>query len=270
MRSLIVAATLVATTLASAIVATPARAQQNEDNSFKWSGDIQSGHRLYAHNLNGSIKVEAGTGSKLDVTARKHWRRGNPEDVKIVVTQVGTNKGDVVVCALWKGQNSCDEDGYHGRKDNDNGWWGDKNDVSIEITIKVPAGVNIEASSVNGSVDVDGATAEVIAKSVNGQVSAYSTGSVKASTVNGGLRVRTGAITSRTEFSSVNGSITLDIPADSNLDLEMKTVNGSLDSDFPLQVQGRINPKSIRASIGKGGPTLKLSTVNGSIRLRKA
>jgi DUF4097 and DUF4098 domain-containing protein YvlB len=72
------------------------------------------------------------------------------------------------------------------------------------------------------------------------------------------------------EFSSVNGSITLDIPADSNLDLEMKTVNGSLDSDFPLQVQGRINPKSLRASIGKGGPTLKLSTVNGSIRLRKA
>jgi DUF4097 and DUF4098 domain-containing protein YvlB len=266
MRSLIVAATLVASTL----VATPAGAQEKEDNSFKWSGDMKSGSRLYAHNLNGSLKVGPGTGSKIEVTARKQWRRGNPDDVKIIVTQVGSNKGDLVVCALWKGQSSCDEDGYHGRKDSDNNWWGDKNDVSVEITIKVPAGVNIEASSVNGSVDVDGATAEVIAKSVNGQVSANSTGSVKASTVNGGLRVRTGAITSRTEFSSVNGSITLDIPADSNLDLEMKTVNGSLDSDFPLQVQGRINPKSLRASIGKGGPTLKLSTVNGSIRLRKA
>lgn len=266
MRSLIVAATLLATTL----IARPTHAQEKEDNSFKWSGDIQSGHRLYARNLNGSIKVEAGSGSKLDITARKHWRRGNPDDVKIVVTQVGANKGDVVVCALWKGQSSCDEDGYHGRKDNDNGWWGDKNDVSVEIIVKVPAGVNIEATSVNGSVDVDGATAEVIAKSVNGGVSAYSTGPVKASSVNGGVRARTGAITQRTEFSSVNGSITLEIPSDSNLDLEMKTVNGSLDSDFPLQVQGRINPKSIRASIGKGGATLKLSTVNGSIRLRKA
>jgi hypothetical protein len=266
MRSLIVAATLVASTL----VATPAGAQEKEDNSFKWSGDMKSGSRLYAHNLNGSIKMEAGTGSKLELTTRKHWRRGNPDDVKIIVTQVGSNKGDLVICALWKGQNSCDEDGYHGRKDNDNGWWGDRSDVSVDLTIKVPAGVNIEASSVNGGVDVDGATAEVIAKSVNGGVSAYSTGPVKASSVNGGVRARTGAITSRTEFSSVNGSITLEIPADSNLDLEMRTVNGSLDSDFPLQVQGRINPKSIRASIGKGGPALKLSTVNGSIRLRKA
>ena len=267
MRALMFAAALTAGTL----VASPARAQDREDNSFKWSGDIQSGRRVYAHNLNGSISIVAGTGNKLEVVGIKHWRRGNPDDVKIIVTQVGSSRGDVVICVLWKGQNSCDEDGYHGRYDrDDDGWWGNKNDVSVELRIKLPAGVNVEATSVNGSVDVDGATAEVIAKSVNGQVSAYSTGPVSASTVNGGLRIRTGAITSRTEYKSVNGSITLDIPAETNADLEMRTVNGSLDSDFPLQVQGRINPKSIRASIGKGGPTLKISTVNGSIRLRKA
>lgn len=267
MRVLIVAAAFAAGTLA----ASPARAQDREDNSFKWSGEILSGRRVYAHNLNGSISIVAGTGNKLEVVGIKHWHRGNPDDVKITVTQVGSNKGDVVICALWKGQSSCDEDGYHGRRDrDDDGWWGNKNDVSVEFRVTLPAGVNVEATSVNGSVDVDGATAEVLARSVNGQVSANSTGQVSASTVNGGLRVRTGAISSRTNYTSVNGSITLDIPAETNADLEMRTVNGSLDSDFPLQIQGRINPKSIRASIGKGGPTLKISTVNGSIRLRKA
>jgi DUF4097 and DUF4098 domain-containing protein YvlB len=47
-------------------------------------------------------------------------------------------------------------------------------------------------------------------------------------------------------------------------------VNGSLTSDFPIMVQGRMNPRRIRATIGKGGRRIRLETVNGSVELRKA
>jgi DUF4097 and DUF4098 domain-containing protein YvlB len=72
-----------------------------------------------------------------------------------------------------------------------------------------------------------------------------------------------------TEFSTVNGTVTVSLPASVNADVEMHTVNGHLSSDFPLTVEGSFSPRRLHAMLGKGGPTLRLSTVNGSIRLRK-
>jgi hypothetical protein len=34
-------------------------------------------------------------------------------------------------------------------------------------------------------------------------------------------------------------------------------------------VQGKMSPRSLRGTIGSGGPELELSTVNGPIELRK-
>jgi DUF4097 and DUF4098 domain-containing protein YvlB len=72
-----------------------------------------------------------------------------------------------------------------------------------------------------------------------------------------------------TEFSTTNGTITVSLPASVNADVDMRTVNGHLSSDFPLTVEGSFSPRRLHATLGKGGPTLRLSTVNGSIRLRK-
>ncbi|MBP2648736.1 MAG: hypothetical protein H6Q77_2360, partial [Gemmatimonadetes bacterium] len=41
-------------------------------------------------------------------------------------------------------------------------------------------------------------------------------------------------------------------------------------SDFPMTLQGKMSPRSMRGTIGNGGPRLELSTVNGPIELRKA
>jgi hypothetical protein len=48
-----------------------------------------------------------------------------------------------------------------------------------------------------------------------------------------------------------------------------ETLNGDLISDFPLVVSGRFGPRRLRGTIGQGGRTLELGTVNGTIRLRK-
>jgi len=72
------------------------------------------------------------------------------------------------------------------------------------------------------------------------------------------------------KFSTVNGSVSVEVPSDFSGELEMETVNGSLTTDFPLTVSGKINPKHIHAKIGNGGRRVEMSTVNGSIHLRKA
>jgi DUF4097 and DUF4098 domain-containing protein YvlB len=73
-----------------------------------------------------------------------------------------------------------------------------------------------------------------------------------------------------TEFTTVNGSVNVTLPASLGAEVEASTVNGSIDSDFPLLVHGKISPRKITGTIGSGGRELKLTTVNGSIRIRKA
>jgi len=72
------------------------------------------------------------------------------------------------------------------------------------------------------------------------------------------------------DFRTVNGGITLDLPAGLSTEVRATTVNGDIQTDFPLMVTGRLGPRSLRGTIGSGGRRLALETVNGSIRLRKS
>ena len=268
-RARIVALTAVAaTSLAFSSVA--AAQQRSTERDFSWDGRVTSGKWLYVRNLNGSIRVERATGDRAEVTAVKRWRRGSPEDVRIETRRIGGDDGDAIICAFWAENATCDEDGYRSRGDNWRGRDRD-NDTSVEFTVRLPAGVRLGVSTVNGGVTVAGATSEVRASTVNGRVSAVSTGGpVNASTVNGDIDVRMRELgTGDLEYSTVNGSIEIEVPSNLDADLDMRTVNGSLSADFPITLQGRVNPRRMRATIGKGGRRLRLETVNGSVELRK-
>ncbi len=69
-------------------------------------------------------------------------------------------------------------------------------------------------------------------------------------------------------FSTGSGAVRLTLPASYNGELDASTGNGEMSSDFALKVKGRINPRRIRATIGEGGPLLRLSTGNGSVQVR--
>ena len=258
------AAVAAATTIASSSVA--GAQQRSGERDFSWDGRVTNGRWLYVRNLNGSIRVERATGDRAEVTAVKRWRRGDPEEVRIETRRIGGDDGDAIICAFWNEDASCDEDGYRSRGDNRRGRDRD-NDTSVEFTVRLPAGVRLGVSTVNGGVTVNGATSEVRASTVNGRVSAISTGGpVNASTVNGDIDVRMRELgTGDLDYSTVNGSIEIEVPANLDADIDMRTVNGSLSADFPITLQGRVNPRRIRATIGKGGRRLRLETVNGSV-----
>lgn len=270
-RTLLAALALAA--LAAPITAAPAQQRQSvpgareTEGTFDWSGQIPAGSWLRIRNLNGSIDVRAGSGADAQVHAEKRWRRGDPRDVHFALAR---NGNDVTICALWNETDTCDEGGYHshGHHDHD-----DDNDVSVRFTVTLPAGVKIDAATVNGGVDVSGARAEVIARSVNGRVDAATArGPVDARTVNGSIHVRMDAVPSDADLSyeTVNGSVVVEVPAAFNADLEMETVNGGLTTDFPVTIaNGRLTPRHLRARIGNGGGRLALKTVNGSVELRK-
>jgi DUF4097 and DUF4098 domain-containing protein YvlB len=90
--------------------------------------------------------------------------------------------------------------------------------------------------------------------------------------VNGSIRAAAGRAdwTGDAEFRTVNGSITVTLPASTGAEVRAETVNGEIETDFPMTVSGRISKRRLNGTIGGGGRTLELETVNGSIQLRKS
>ena len=251
------------------LVAAPVGAQEQTDASFRFSGRISAGRWVTVRNINGKIDVKPATGDQIEVTAVKRWKRGDPRRVRIEVTRVGENDGDVLVCALWSENAECDESGYRSNNSGNNNNTGN---VSVDFTIRLPRGVHVRAGSVNGSVSVTGATGEVKASSVNGGIIASSVGGpVSASTVNGSIDVKMGSAgNADLSYSTVNGSVVVQVPDGFNAEIDFTTVNGQLRSEFPMTISGRISQRHIRGTVGKGGRRLKLRTVNGNVSLRKA
>ncbi len=257
---------------AVALLGSPALSQERsrERDAFNWNGQVPTGRWVKVRNLNGEIRVEPSTTNRVEITATKSWRRGDPADVRIEVKKYGPGEQDVVVCALWSEESSCDEDGYRHRNTGRNRR---DNDVSVEFRVRLPRGVKIGAHSVNGSVTVEGATSAVEVGSVNGSVEATSTsGPVEASTVNGSVTARMGRLigTEDLSYSTVNGSIQVEFDGElTDADVEMSTVNGRFEINFPITLQGRLNPRHLRTRLGNGGRRIKLTTVNGNVELRR-
>ena len=64
-------------------------------------------------------------------------------------------------------------------------------------------------------------------------------------------------------------SMAAEFTGDLDADIELSTVNGRFATDWPVTITGRIDPRRLRATLGKGGRRIKLSTVNGNVELRK-
>ena len=106
---------------------------------------------------------------------------------------------------------------------------------------------------------------------MNGSATFTTSSYGEASTVNGSIRGTMGAAgwQEGLTFHTVNGSITLELPPDFSAALRASTVNGEISTDFPLSATGRISRRQVTGTIGAGGRRIDLSTVNGSVRLRR-
>lgn len=243
----------------------PAQDSRTE-NAFTWSGTVPPQGTLFIKNVNGGLEVQRSSNGRVEVTGEKRWRRGNPDDVRIEQKKSGDN---VVICALYSEGASCDERGIRSERRNQSN---NRNDVSVRFVVRVPDGTRVDLSTVNGGIEVREVSTEVRASTVNGSITARSAGGpIYAKTVNGSITVSMGTLGNADdlEYETVNGSITLDLPANFGADLELSTVNGRVSTDFPITVSGTLSPRKLRGTVGDGRTRVRASTVNGSVTLRK-
>lgn len=221
------------------------------------------------HNLNGNVTVSQSTSGKVEVVGRKRGDRRYFADVTLEVVE---SPRGIMVCSMFRGADmECDEDGMqmHGRRGYRDR---DYDDVSIDIEVRLPRGLELDARSVSGDVSVAGADGDVRASSVSGNVrmERLRASAVRASSVSGDVTVVVDTLTGNGDlrFSSVSGNVTAELPKGIDADVTMRSVSGSLDSEFPLTLNGRMNRSRLEARIGRGGRRLDVSTVSGDVRLR--
>ena len=230
---------------------------------FTWSGVVAAGESIEVKGVNGSVIAELASGNEIEIRAEKSSRRSDPDDVRIEVIE---HSGGVTVCAVYPSsrgrQNTC-EPGSGGRNNVRN------NDVRVTFYVKVPEGVAFRGRTVNGDVEVNDLASDVSANTVNGDIVVTTTGFAQASTVNGSIEAAMGRydLSNGLSFSTVNGSISLDLPDDVDANVDARWVNGSLEAELPLKLIGRLSRRAAQGVLGEGGPELKLKTVNGSIRI---
>jgi hypothetical protein len=252
---------LVSTLAAAAAPAQPA----GPGDDFHWHGVIAKGKTLEIRGINGDVIATAAKGNEAEVSASKRARHSDPASVEIRVVQ---DQDGVIICAVYPNErddNGCEHGRHHGSHN-------DNNDVEVRFTVAVPAGVTFVGSTVNGSVHATGLDGEARATTVNGDVEVSSRGTAEARTVNGSVRAAMGRAdwSGTLDLQTVNGDVDVDLPANPAVEVRASTTNGDLESDFPLTIQGRFGPRHLSGTIGGGGRTLQLSTVNGSIHLRQA
>jgi hypothetical protein len=230
-----------------------------------WRGAIAQGNVIEIKGVNGSVRALASSGAEVEVSAVMKGRRNNPAEVRLEIAQ---HADGVTICAMYPSPDSRPNECAPG----DGGRMNVRdNDVTVDFTVRVPAGIRFSGRTVNGDVTAESMTGPVAIRTVNGDVEFSTSSYGEAHTVNGSIRGSMGSTgwNDALTFKSVNGSVQVTLPGDASTDVKVTTVNGSISTAFPISVSGRVDPRRLSGTIGSGGRSLEIETVNGSVTLRR-
>lgn len=235
--------------------------------------------RLVISNIWGNVRVRAGEAGKITVTVDEHRTAPTEElfeqshETVYLDVQADTEGVSMIVggpVRTWRHFDRCP---------------GCRVDYQFEVT--VPPGAQIDVSTVtDGRVDVAGINGPISASNVNGPVTVGDLHNCQEiESVNGAIDLNFARAPSEDcNIETINGDITMMMPASAGLNAALDVIRGSVVSEFdvdtmalPAKVEqserdGRYvyrieQPIGVR--LGGGGPTFTFSSLNGDIRIRK-
>ena len=258
----------------------PIREQETIQNMLTLSGAPM---RLVVDNVDGYVHVTGGSGSQVQVKARKVIRAETESDLRDAKSEVNLNMTEkpgtvsVYYDAPWR----CNGEG-RGCHDQQRRFY----TVSYDIDIQAPRDARLVVSTINnGDIRIDGIAGNFDISNINGGIAMLgAAGSGDVHTINGPISVHFAKNPSGpTSFKSINGQLDAYFQAGLSADLLFKTFNGQIYSDFEVspgaarvaeteQHDGRFVYHSDRAKsarVGRGGPELTFDAFNGNIRLHR-
>lgn len=230
-------------------------------------------------NVWGDVRVRPGPAGKI--TVRVEERRSAPDqaryDKSLEALKLRTEAGPDSVSMYVGGP-----DRHHWRRS-------DRCDgcrAEYRFDVSVPAGTQLDVSTVNdGGVEILGVTGMITAGNVNGPISVSGLRDcVEMHNVNGDVQLEFERAPRRDcEVKTINGDVVLGMPDGAGLNVSMDLFNGRMKTDLPVaalalpatvehtQSNGRHQyriEQPAGLSVAGGGPTFRISSINGDIRIR--
>jgi len=255
--------------------------KQRIERTFPMSSEKRFS-RIMVDNIAGDIHADGYDGNEIRLVVEQNYRAESEERLKEakqeIVLQV-EEQGERLVLYVetpWRDQ--------WGGRSRDRDFYG--YDARFDFQLKVPTKMMLYLKTVNeGEIDVKNVEGDFDFRNVNGGIRVNGiAGSGRMHTVNGPVEATfVKSPPSDCSFETVNGRIELEFPDDLAADLRFKTFNGEVYTDFDVEGLSRqIKPAENRKGrkvyskdtwfgvrAGKGGPTYKFETLNGSIHILK-
>jgi len=225
-------------------------------DEWKRTYSLKPGGRLDIVNVSGEITVLASEGAGVEVVASREARAATDE-----LAQEALQKAQIVE------QVSPDRVSVESRLDRNNGV---RQRVNVAFTVRIPAGLTASMKTESGGLRLDRVDGVLTAQTTNGPIVGRElSGSVNASTVNGGIRIEIAKLTGDSRITAVNGPIELALAPDVNAMLEASVVNGPvlIADGMPFTATDK-SPQHASGTINRGGPTITANTTNGAVRVK--
>ncbi len=129
--------------------------------SLRWNGSLPPGGTLELRGLNGPVRIEAGEGDRIEVSATRRGPRSVFSAIEIKIVEHGRG---VTVCAVCQGLDKTAPRRLERRASRA------VVSVRVDLIARVPPGVHVIASTVNDDIEVVGLASNVEAGTSNGRV----------------------------------------------------------------------------------------------------
>ena len=218
---------------------------------------VASGATLEIREPNGRITIEAIDGAEIQVSATRVAKAPTEEAAKAAAEKMQINE----------------------RVSDDRGRVELENAAGLQLTsglsqridydVKVPRSTNIALKVTNSQIQVKSVTGTVKIEAVNGEITVDGAEQrADITTVNGRVVLNLTKVgTDGARVSSTNGEIEVGVPAAAKATFAARVSNGAVEvQGIQLQTSEQTH-RRLDATLGGGGPEIRLDTTNGLIRI---
>lgn len=231
------------------------RAEAREE--WKKTYTVDAGATLEIENGNGTVTVRPGSGPDIEIVATRIAKAGTEEEAKKLLAEMAIEErasaSNVRLSSRVRRMN----------------WGGTQYQVNYEV--RAPAGVALDISATNGTIDVTDWEGRVEMSATNGSLEGRGLrGAVEASTTNGRINVALDTLhEGGVSLETTNGRVVLEVPRDAKARLEARVTNGAIEVDG---LSADASPSNTRrrydATLNGGGAPIRIETTNGAISVR--
>jgi len=243
--------------LTTALLATACVVGERHHETITRTWPIGAIKQIDLHEVNGSIDVEGTTSDQISLVADVRARGVMPDPKKENHGYFETNVDGDTLDIGRRGDRH-----FHFR-------FFDRDNITVDYTLKVPKTCSLEVRTVNGRVETRGIEGETRVVTVNGTIDLENIGSqeVSAHTVNGRVRARFLNAFQGASLKTVNGSVDAMLPPNASFACDLSQVNGDFEASFPLTIHSHPGSRRVSGEVNGGKYDLHIVTVNGDIKL---